>query len=71
MIDIKIPEIRNINDITPETFREYVRFVANMRHNQRRWFGSHNYSALEIARKMEEAIDKINTELLDINPQLF
>lgn len=67
----KLPQIANPAEITPELFKQYVLYVRDLRHNQKRWFRTHNYSALEIARKMEEKLDLFNEQLLDINPKLF
>lgn len=71
MDELKAPQIENLQEITPELFKEYVTFVRNLRHNQKRWFRLHNRQALEIACKMEETIDKLNEILLDETPKLF
>lgn len=71
MEDIKCPQIANLNEITPDEAREYVQFVATLRHNQRRWFNLHNYDALQISRKMEKELDALNAHLLDTTPKLF
>ena len=42
MEDVKCPQIENLQEITPEQAAEYVRFVATMRHNQRRYFSTRN-----------------------------
>lgn len=34
----KCPQIENLEKITPEQAAEYVRFVAHVRHTQRRYF---------------------------------
>lgn len=67
----KCPQIENLDKITPEQAAEYVRFVAELRHQQRRWFNLHNYEALNAARKMEKELDALNTSLLDPTPKLF
>ena len=71
MQEIKLPQIENLQEITPEQIAEYVRFVANLRHNQNRWFNLHNYDALTTARKMEKELDALNAHLLDPTPRLF
>lgn len=71
MDEIKCPQIQNLQEITPELFKEYVMFVRDLRHNQKRWFNLHNFEALGIARKMEERLDKLNDMLLDETPKLF
>ena len=67
----KCPQIENLQKITPEQAAEYVRFVATMRHNQNRWFKLRNFDALEISRRMESDLDKLNAHLLDLTPMLF
>ena len=69
--ELKCPQIENLDKITPEQAREYVQFVAVMRHNQNRWFNLHNFDALNIARKMEKELDALNAFLLDPTPKLF
>lgn len=67
----KCPQIENLQEITPETFKEFVQFVADMRLNQRRWFASHNVEALAIAKDMERELDALTNKLLDIQMRLF
>lgn len=71
MEDVKAPQIENFDKITPESFKEYVQFVATLRHNQRRWFALRNFDALEISKQMEKELDRLNAELLDPQPKLF
>ena len=71
MEDVKCPQIENLQEITPEQAAEYIKYVATMRHNQRRWFNLHNHEALDTARKMEKELDALNAHLLDPNPRLF
>ena len=71
MNEFQAPQIENLQEITPEQAAEYVRFVARMRHNQKRWFNFHNVDALNTARQMEKELDKLNAHLLDPNPRLF
>ena len=67
----KAPQIENLQKITPEQAAEYVRFVAQMRHQQSRWFRLRNFDALKIAQEMEKELDKLNAYLLDPTPKLF
>ena len=71
MEDVKCPQIENLQEITPEQAAEYIKYVATMRHNQRRWFNLHNHEALDTARKMEKDLDALNAHLLDPQPRLF
>ena len=71
MNDVKCPQIKNLQKITPEQAAEYVRFVATMRHNQNRWFRLRNVDAFRIARHMEKELDALNAHLLDLTPKLF
>ena len=67
----KCPEIANLEKITPEQAAEYVRFVALMRHNQRRFFATRKPDALEASKRMEAELDKLNAYLLEPTPRLF
>lgn len=71
MDELKAPEIKNLQEITPELFEQYVSFVATLRHNQNRWFRLRKTDALEISRRMEKELDNLNTRLLDKTPKLF
>ena len=71
MEELKLPQIENLNEITREQFMEYVRYVATLRHNQRRWFKLRDFSALDISRRMEAELDQLNGALLDPTPKLF
>lgn len=71
MDELKAPEIKNSQEITPELFEQYVSFVATLRHNQNRWFRLRKTDALEISRRMEKELDDLNTRLLDKTPKLF
>lgn len=68
---LKCPQIENLAKITPEQAAEYVRFVAELRHQQRRWFNLQNRTALLLAKKMEMELDVLNAHLLDPTPKLF
>ena len=71
MNELKAPEIKNLQEITPELFEQYVSFVATLRHNQNRWFRLRKTDALEISRRMEKELDDLNARLLDKTPKLF
>lgn len=71
MDELKAPQIGNLQEITPELFKEYVTYVRNMRHNQKRWFNMRNFDALKISKEMETKLDKLNDMLLDESPKLF
>lgn len=71
MDGLKAPEIKNLQEITPELFEQYVSFVSTLRHNQNRWFRLRKMDALEISRRMEKELDDLNTRLLDKTPKLF
>ena len=71
MDELKCPQIENLAKITPEQATEYVRYVAALRHHQRRWFNLHNFDALNAAKDMEKELDKLNAYLLDPTPKLF
>ena len=71
MEDVKLPKIENFAKITPEQAAEYIRFVATMRHNQRRYFATRNPGVLELSKRMEKELDVLNAHLLDPQPRLF
>lgn len=71
MDELKSPEIKNLQEITPDLFEQYVSFVATLRHNQNRWFRLRKTDALEISRCMEKELDNLNARLLDKTPKLF
>lgn len=71
MEDFNTPKIQNLDEITPELFEEYVKFVATLRHNQNRWFKMRNMDALNLSRDMEKRLDDLNARLLDKTPKLF
>lgn len=68
---LKCPQIENLAKITTEQAAEYVRFVAELRHQQWRWFNLQNRTALLLAKKMEMELDVLNAHLLDPTPKLF
>lgn len=65
------PQIQNLDKITPEQAREYVRFVAHVRHTQRRFFTFRKPELLEESRRLEKELDALNASLLDPTPKLF
>lgn len=71
MDELHAPQIENLQEITPKQAAEYVRFVATMRHNQRRYFATRNADVLELSKRMEKELDALNARLLDPQPKLF
>lgn len=69
--DFKAPVIESLKTITPEQMAEYIRYVELMRHNQRRWYKTHNPEALRTSMKLEQQIDELNQRLLHPLPTLF
>ena len=67
----KCPQIQNLDKITPEQVREYVQFVAHVRHTQRRYFTFRKPEILEESRRLEKELDALNALLLDPTPTLF
>ena len=67
----KCPQIQNLEKITLEQAREYVQFVAHVRHTQRRFFTFHKPELLEESRRLEKELDALNASLLDPTPKLF
>lgn len=67
----KLPQIGNFSEITPEQAEQYIRYVAELRHQQRRWFALHKSDALEASRRMERELDAFNNELINPVPKLF
>lgn len=67
----KAPQIENLKKITPEQAAEYVRFVAHVRHTQRRFFTFLKPEILEESRRLEKELDALNAHLLDPTPKLF
>lgn len=71
MEEIKAPQIESLEKITLEQAAEYVRFVATLRHQQRRYFATRKPDALNASVAMEKELDKLNAYLLDPTPKLF
>ena len=71
MDGLKAPEIKNLAKITPEQASEYVRFVAHLRHTQRRYFTFRKPEILDESRRLEKELDELNAHLLDQTPKLF
>jgi len=65
----KAPQIENLAKITPEQAAQYVKFVAELRKVQNRWFRLRDFAALELSRQMERELDSLNEQLL--TPNLF
>ena len=70
-MELELPKVNKVSDFTPEQMKEYIKYVATMRHNQRRWFNQKNTEALNISRKMEKELDDFNTRILNPAPDLF
>lgn len=71
MEEIKLPKIEDLKKITPEQAVQYIRFVATMRHNQRRYFATRNPQVLELSKRMEKDLDALNDQLLNPTLKLF
>lgn len=71
MDTLKLPQIKNLEEITPEQAEQYIRYVAELRHQQRRWFALHKSDALEASKRMERELDTFNNELINPLPKLF
>lgn len=67
----KCPQIQNLDKITPEQAKQYVKFVATLRHQQKRFFTFRTPELLQTCKQMETELDKLNADLLDPNPKLF
>ena len=71
MDGLKAPQIKNLAKITTESAAEYVRFVAHVRHMQRRYFTFRKPEILDECRRLEKELDALNAHLLDPTPRLF
>lgn len=71
MEDVKCPQIEDLQKITPEQAAQYIRFVATMRHNQRRYFATRNPQVLDLSKRMERDLDALNDQLLNPSLKLF
>lgn len=71
MEEVKLPIIEDLKKITPEQAVQYIRFVATMRHNQRRYFATRNPQVLELSKRMEKDLDALNDQLLNPTLKLF
>lgn len=71
MEEVKCPKIEDLGEITQEQAKDYVRFVATLRHNQRRFFSTRNPEILETCKRMEKELDSLNEHLLYPTPKLF
>lgn len=68
---MEIPKVDKLQNMTPEQVEQYIRFVAELRHNQRCWFKFKEPSALNLSRQMEKELDELNGRLLNPVPSLF
>lgn len=68
---LKCPQIENLAEITPEQAAEYVRFVAHVRHTQRRYFTFRKPEILEESKRLEKELDALNAHLFGPTPKLF
>lgn len=68
---MELPKVDKLQNMTPEQVEQYIRFVAELRHNQRRWFKFKEPSALNLSRQMEKELDELNGRLLNPVPSLF
>lgn len=68
---LNAPQIKNLEEITPAEFRQYVEFVALVRHNQRRYFATRRPEVLELCRRLERQLDELNARLRDKQLSLF
>lgn len=71
METLNAPKIEDLSKITPAQAAEYVRYVAELRHQQRRYFATRKPDALEASKQMEKELDRLNAHLLDPIPRLF
>lgn len=67
----ELPKVASLAELTPDMIKQYIKYVAVMRHNQRRWFTTHKKDALDMSKKMEEEIDAFNDRMLYPAPTLF
>jgi len=67
----EVPQIEDLKKITPEQAVDYIRFVATMRHNQRRYFATRNPQVLDLSKLMERDLDALNDQLLNPSLKLF
>lgn len=68
---LKAPQKENFEKLTADDFYKFVRLVADMRHQQRRYFSTRKPDALRASRDLERTVDAIAAELLDPTPKLF
>lgn len=71
METLKVPQIENLTKITPEQAADYVRFVAELRLQQRRFFTYRKPEILKECKRMEFELDTLNSYLLDPVARLF
>lgn len=71
MDTIKCPQIENLQEITPDLMKQYIQFVAHVRHTQRRYFALRRPEILEKSKVLEQELDALNEKLLNPTPKLF
>lgn len=68
---MELPEISTIAEFTPDMVKQYIAFVATMRHNQKRYFSTRRQDALDLSKDMERKLDAFNNKMLNPVPSLF
>lgn len=53
------------------TFERFVELVANMRHNQRRYFATRRPEVLETSKRLEKEVDEAVAEIVGHQKKLF
>ena len=71
MEEKKLPQIENLSEITPETARQYIEFVAELRAEQTRYFTFRRPESFKRSKALEGLLDKFNKYILDESPKLF
>lgn len=69
--EIKLPSETDVRRMCVEDVQDYVRFVATLRHAQRRYFATRKPDALETSKRMERELDRWNDEALNPQPKLL
>lgn len=67
----KCPTIEFFDEITVQSFMDYVSFVADLRLQQRRYFKFRKPETLETCKRMETELDALNEKLLNPTRTLF
>lgn len=63
--------IQSFEKMTRAEAIEYIKFVAELRHTQKRYFATRYADALEKAKRMEKELDELNARLLNPDRTLF